>query len=50
MRIKEVIEAIYMLKKGKATGQDNITAEMLQNMGRRQDFKRLRSRNSYAII
>ena len=33
IRIEEVIEAIHVLKRGKATGQDNITAEMLQNMG-----------------
>ena len=32
-RIEEVIEAIYMLKRGKAAGNDNITAETLQNMG-----------------
>ena len=33
IRIEEVIEAIHMLKTGKAAGYDNITAEMLQNMG-----------------
>ena len=35
IRIEEVIEAIQMLKGGKATGHDDITAEMLQNMGER---------------
>ena len=29
IRIEEVIEAIHMLKRGKAAGHDNITAEML---------------------
>ena len=32
-RIEEVIEAIYMLKRGKEVGHDDITVEMLQNMG-----------------
>ena len=32
-RIKEVIDAIHLLKRGKVVGHDNITAEMLQNMG-----------------
>ena len=30
--IKEYLEAIHMLKRSKATGHDNIPAEMLQNM------------------
>ena len=29
----EGIEVAYMLKRGKAAGHNNITAEMLQNMG-----------------
>jgi len=33
IRIEEVIEAIYMLKRGKAE-HDNITTEMLQKMGK----------------
>ena len=33
IRIEEVIEAMHMLKRGKAAGHDNIIAEMLQNMG-----------------
>ena len=31
--IEEVIESIHMLKRGKVAEHDNITAEMLQNMG-----------------
>ena len=52
IRIEEVIEAIHMLKREKAAGQDNITAEMLQNMremdlkcwlncGRKRDFQKI---------
>ena len=33
MRIEEVIETVRMLKRGEAAEHDNITAEMLQNMG-----------------
>ena len=32
-RIEEVIEAIHMLKRGKAAGHDYIAVEMVQNMG-----------------
>lgn len=31
--IEEVTEVVRLLKKGKAAGNDNITAEMSQNMG-----------------
>ena len=33
IRIEEVVEAIHMLKSGKAAGLDSITAEELQNVG-----------------
>ena len=33
IRIEEVIETIHMLKRGKAAGHDNITADMLQENG-----------------
>lgn len=35
IELTEVMEAVKMLKKGKAAGHDHITGEMLKNMGRR---------------
>ena len=33
IKLKEVIDAINMLKRGKAAGHDQITGEMLKNIG-----------------
>lgn len=33
IKVEEVREAIFMMKRGKAAGSDGITAEMLQNLG-----------------